>query len=196
MTISRHTSLVRLYRSLAFLDLWHAIRVREARCPHCQGPLHAAHYWRQPWGLLPSEDGRQELSAFLRMRWSWCCGRRGCRRRVTPESWRFCGRRFYVGLVVVLLSGLDTGAEVAEAEAVVAQVDGPTRKTRLRWLEWWRTRFTQSLRWVELLGRLPCGLPVSRLPGCLVAMTSSRDWCALLVAGLWVIRPFTGGTPM
>ena len=134
MTIPRSTSLARLYRALAFMDLWHAIGVCEARCPHCQGPLHAAHYRRKPWGLPPPEDGLQELSAFLTMRWSWCCGRRGCRRRMTPESWRFCGRRFYVGPVVVLLSGLDTGAEVADVEAVAAQADPPTRRTRRRWL--------------------------------------------------------------
>jgi hypothetical protein len=39
-------------------------------------------------------------------RFSLCCGREGCRRRATPPSVRFLGRRVYVGAVVIVASVL------------------------------------------------------------------------------------------
>jgi hypothetical protein len=41
--------------------------------------------------------------AFTR-RFSLCCGREGCRRRATPPSIRFLGRRVYVGAAVIIAS--------------------------------------------------------------------------------------------
>ena len=65
---------------------------RSAGCPHCGGELHSATYPRKPHGLAPS------LRADAR-RFGFCCSR--SRRRVTPPSSRFFGRRYRVGLVSV-----------------------------------------------------------------------------------------------
>src|SRR5258708_4320763 len=72
-------------------------RVRKRACRHCGGALHRGDYARKPRG------GRlaNVAEAFCR-RFSLCCSREGCRRRTTPPSVRFLGRRVYVGAVVVV----------------------------------------------------------------------------------------------
>jgi len=64
-------------------------------CP-CGGSLHRAAYVRKPrgvpWGLPEGFCIRE----------SFCCSREGCRRRLTPPSLRFLGRRVYLGAVVVV----------------------------------------------------------------------------------------------
>ena len=42
-------------------------------------------------------------------RFSFCCDQEGCRRRHTPPSVRFLGRRVYGGLVAVLIPALAHG---------------------------------------------------------------------------------------
>src|ERR1700727_2784827 len=97
-------------------------------CPRCEGPLHRSDYDRKPRGALIAPEGE----AFVR-RFSLCCGREGCRKRATPPSVRFLGRRVYVGAVVILAS------IVAHALGVAAQARAatgvPARTTR-RWLAW------------------------------------------------------------
>jgi hypothetical protein len=41
---------------------------------------------------------------------SLCCSRDGCRRRMTPPSVRFLGRRVYLGAVLVLVSAMQQGS--------------------------------------------------------------------------------------
>lgn len=178
--------LARVLQVLARRDEAHAQAVRAARCPHCGGPLHAAHYLRKAWGAGPVAGPPPE--AALRKRWSWCCGRRGCRRRVTPESWRFHGRRFYVAPVVLVLAAQATGAAVA-----TTGWERPDRRTVGRWREWWRVVFARSRRWLELLAH-GMAVPVSRLPGALVAATGpGRQPLHYLHRGLELVRPWTGG---
>ena len=61
-----------------------AARIKTCRC--CGGNLHAASYPRKPRGV------ERPLVAEAR-RLSFCCTREGCRRRVTPPSVRYFGRR-------------------------------------------------------------------------------------------------------
>ena len=75
----------RIWFFLKQVDAAEAEVCRSAGCPHCGGELHSATYPRKPHGLAPS------LRADAR-RFSFCCSR--CRRRVTPPSSRFFGRRF------------------------------------------------------------------------------------------------------
>ena len=74
-------------------------RVAAERCPACKGPLHRGDYDRKPRGALIALAGE----AFAR-RFSLCCGREGCRKRATPPSVRFLGRRVYLGAVVLVAS--------------------------------------------------------------------------------------------
>ena len=81
----------RLYLALLQLDRVIAAEVEQAGCC-CGGALHSARYPRKPRGvtaeLLPPDYHR---------RLSFCCARDGCRRRTTPPSVRFLGRRVYLG---------------------------------------------------------------------------------------------------
>lgn len=90
-------------------------------CPHCGGKLHWANCARSPRGL----DKKA-------VRFSLCCAQDGCRRRQTPESIRFLGRKVYPGLIVVLVSALNNGLSpkrVAEVRKTVAV----SRATLNRW---------------------------------------------------------------
>jgi hypothetical protein len=71
--------------------------VRAAGCPYCGAALHAGDYPRKPRGVP-----RSLLGPAYERRLSLCCSREGCRRRVTPPSVRFFGRRVYLGALVVL----------------------------------------------------------------------------------------------
>jgi hypothetical protein len=86
------------FRLLVELDEAVTRRVAAERCPVCNGPLHRGDYDRKPRGALIAAAGE----AFAR-RFSLCCGREGCRKRATPPSVRFLGRRVYLGAVVILV---------------------------------------------------------------------------------------------
>ena len=62
----------------------------------CGGVLHSARYPRKPRG------GPPELRQTDNSRLSFCCAQ--CRRRHTPRSVRYLGRRVYLATVVVFAS--------------------------------------------------------------------------------------------
>jgi hypothetical protein len=78
---------------------------RQHDCVHCGGKLHRSDYDRKPRGG-PQWD----------VRFSLCCASEGCRRRHTPPSVRFMGRRVYAGLVVVLVSAMTHGLKPARVQ--------------------------------------------------------------------------------
>ncbi len=56
----------------------------------CGGRLHSANYLRKPRGTPV------QLPEPQRLRLSFCCDRDGCRKRATPRSVRFLGRKVYL----------------------------------------------------------------------------------------------------
>ena len=64
------------------------------------GMLHSARYPRKPRG------GLDDLGPDYATRLSFCCAVDGCRRRTTPPSVRYLGRRVYLGAVVVLVTAM------------------------------------------------------------------------------------------
>ena len=86
----------RLYRFLITIDQEFADEARSEGCA-CGGPVHQANYDRKPRG------GPSDLGPEYGKRLSWCCAREGCRKRKTPPSVRFLGRRVYLGAVVLLV---------------------------------------------------------------------------------------------
>jgi hypothetical protein len=139
-------------------------RVAELACPVCGGPLHRGDYERKPRGGLIARAGETSVK-----RHSLCCGREGCRKRATPPSLRFLGRRVYVGAVVILAS-IVAGAIDAAAK-VLAATGVPARTTR-RWLAWWRGPFPSTEVFAAIRARLievdEAALPASifdHLPG-------------------------------
>jgi hypothetical protein len=163
------------FEELEALDRAIARRVAASRCPACGGPLHAGNYPRKPRGGLVAPGGE----AFL-VRFSFCCGREGCRKRATPPSLRFLGRRVYLGVVVIVASLV---AQVLEA--VSAKVTGVPRRTARRWLAWWRGPFLATEVFfavrASLVGVDVGGIPrsiVERLPG--AALEQARTMLRLL----------------
>ena len=71
-------------------------------CP-CGGRLHSANYPRKPRG------GGENLPESYTCRLSFCCDRDGCRKRTTPPSVRFLGRKVYLAAVVVLVAAMRHG---------------------------------------------------------------------------------------
>ena len=99
---------------------------REGGCPACGGTLHQADYPRNPHGC--PEPWRE---AFATRR-SFCCAQ--CRRRLTPRSVRFLGRRVYLGVIVVLTCVRHSGHH-PKAAALAATLAVPIRTLR-RWQTW------------------------------------------------------------
>jgi hypothetical protein len=115
-----------------------AAKVRQGGCLHCSGKLHRSDYKRKPRGG-PKKD--EEL-----YRDSFCCDQDGCRKRHTPPSVRFLGRRVYWGFVVVLVSAMHHGLK-PERVWVLREQLGIDRRTLERWREWWLETFVQSSFW-------------------------------------------------
>jgi|RhiMetdeSRZDD1v2_1073273.scaffolds.fasta_scaffold204789_3 hypothetical protein len=133
------------FAGLDKMDAAIASAVRAAGCRHCEGPLHQGNYQRKPRGALISGAGE----AFT-VRYSLCCGRRGCRKRSLPPSVRFLGRRVYLEVVVVLAVAF-VQAVGAVGRAVTAS--GVPRRTLQRWGAWWREAFPRLPTWVALRAR-------------------------------------------
>lgn len=142
--------LVKIDRDLAEL-------ARDGQCPHCGAPLHSANYRRKPRGT--AVDGPR-----LRvLRFSLCCSRDGCRRRLTPPSVRFLGRKVYLGGVVVLASALASGL-TARRMRKLNDLFGVSDRTLRRWREWWREAFADSPFWKAARSRLRWPVDPDRLP--------------------------------
>ena len=84
-----------------------AASTRAARCWRCGGALHSASYERKPRGCA---DG---LGQEYAERFSFCCAVDGCRKRTTPPSLRFLGRKIYLATVVTLISAMLHGTTPA-----------------------------------------------------------------------------------
>lgn len=136
-----------------------ARQVGEAGCAHCGGPLYRGDYERKPRGALvaPAAEGSTR-------RYSLCCGREGCRRRATPPSLRFLGRRVYVGAVVIAASMMALTLE--RAGAIRASTGVPARTVH-RWLAWWQGAFVRTEVFVAVAARL-VGVAVEALPASIV----------------------------
>jgi hypothetical protein len=132
------------FAKLEMSDAEIAAEVAAAGCRRCGGPLHRGDYERKPRGGIAAVAGE----AFRR-RFSLCCGRPGCRRRATPPSLRFLGRKVYLEAVVVIAGVV---ARVAETARAILTATGVPARTVSRWGEWWRTS-AQGRWWRSLSGR-------------------------------------------
>jgi hypothetical protein len=112
---------------------------------------------------------------------SLCCARDGCRRRSTPPSVRFLGRRVYAEVVVVLASLVALATD--RSRALCAATGVPARTVR-RWRVWWQGAFLASALWRECQARMVPAPMVAELPASLLsrfsASTALRDLARLL----------------
>lgn len=161
-----------------------AEEVRLKGCP-CDGALHKADYSRASRGAPPG------LPEGSYKRLSFCCAKKGCRRRVTPPSVRFFGRRWYVAPVMVLVCALQHGATPRRLHAVQRWLEHPvSRHTLERWRRWWREIFTAKPFWKGLRGCFSWPVAESRLPLSLIDEFSG-DAATKLVAALKILAPLT-----
>jgi hypothetical protein len=107
-----------LYDQLLTFDQDPAAEARRAGCGFCGGRLHSARYPRK------SRGGLDELGPDYATRLSFCCAVDGCRRRTTPPSVRYLGRRAYLGAVVVLVTALSGGITATRAAQQRAWLGG------------------------------------------------------------------------
>jgi len=174
------------YQLLFRIDQSIAEEVRERGC-ECGGALHAAPYPRKPRGV------RSALDDSYQSRLSFCCAQDGCRRRSTPASVRFLGRKVYLGVIVVLLTALHHGLTETRRRRLIEELDVPLQ-TLWRWRCWWREQFVATRCWGALAGQLIPPIDADSLPGSLLERLSGRALSERLVQLLVLISPVTTTT--
>jgi hypothetical protein len=150
-----------LYDQLLTFDHDLADKARRAGCGVCGGRLHSARYPRKPRG------GLEDLGPDYTTRLSFCCAVDGCRRRTTPPSVRYLGRRVYLGAVVVLISALSGGITATRA-AQLREWLGVSVRTLKRWRAWWRATFVASAFWRGAQARFMPPVVIEALPASLL----------------------------
>ncbi|MEP6971107.1 MAG: hypothetical protein ABJA49_11735 [Betaproteobacteria bacterium] len=142
---------------LVRIDHEFAAQCRADGC-RCGGDLHRANYPRKPRGCPRSM--RDDYSWRL----SFCCA--ACRKRSTSLSVRFLGRRVYLALVVVLVSGSRAGSNSTRAR-LGAEL-GVTRQTLGRWQLWWTEQFALTPLWRATCARFMPPVDVLGFPDTLL----------------------------
>ena len=119
---------------------------RAERCPSCGCHLHCANYPRKP-------RGPRDLPDEYRFRLSFCCAQDGCRKRATPPSVRFLGRKVYLGAVVILVSTMRQGPTPRRVREL-RKLFGVGRRTICRWRDFWNEHFPKTTFWKVASARL------------------------------------------
>ena len=143
------------WRFLFSIDQDLADSARRKACP-CGGRLHWANYPRKPRG------GGDDLPEY-RYRLSFCCARDGCRKRVTPPSVRFLGRKVYLAAVVVLVAAMRQGPSPRRVRTLSRLFD-VDRRTIARWQVFWREQVPQTPFWKVARARLVPTVEITTLP--------------------------------
>ena len=152
----------RLLQSVSFwtfllrIDKQFAASAWQVGCP-CGGRLHRADYPRKPQG------GPKGLPRECMYRLSFCCNREGCRKRVTPQSVRFLGRKVYFAAVIVLVAAMRQGPTPRRVRELTRLFDVDSR-TIARWRGFWREEFPQTAFWKVERGQLALLVELGELP--------------------------------
>jgi len=131
----------KLYALLLKFDADMAAEIQRQRCQQCGGRLDQGHFPRKPrvppWVKLPA--GYDE-------RFSFSCAVEGCRKRHTPPSARYLGRRIYLGVIVVLATAMQQGLAPWRLSRLREEL-GVSSATLERWRTWWQEAFAESAFW-------------------------------------------------
>ena len=152
----------RLLQSVSFwtflfsIDKQFATAACQAGCP-CGGRLHRADFPRKPRG------GPKGLPREYTYRLSYCCNRDGCRKRVTPQSVRFLGRKVYFAAVIVLVAAMRQGPTPRRVRELTRLFDVDSR-TIARWQVFWREQFPRTSFWRVARGQLALLVELADLP--------------------------------
>ena len=171
----------KLYSFLLLIDQDLAAQAQSAGCA-CGGVLHSARYPRKPRGAPRS------LLEQYQSRLSFCCA--ACRRRTTPESVRYLGRRVYLAAVVVLSSVMRVGITGKRVTQLSGFFAVPLR-TLERWRRWWLDAFVDTGFWRAARGRFMPPVDPATLPASLLWRFSGEDLVARLIQSLRFITPLS-----
>jgi hypothetical protein len=170
-----------LYAAPTAIDQELAAVAHADGCRRCRGRLHHGDYPRKPRG------GPADLPASYGKRTSFCCAR--CRKRRTPPSVRFLGRRVYLAAVVVLACVLRQGPTPWRV-ARLRDLLGVSADTLARWHRWWRDAFVRSPFWRAGRSRFARPVDEGDLPRDLLARFGG-DAMAPIIAMLRFLSPLT-----
>lgn len=143
---------VKFFEQLFSEDQRLAEQAREAGCPHCGGRLHQAHYPRKVRGIV------EEAAHLFDRRFSFCCA--VCRRRQTPASLRFLGRRVFAAAVLLVAAVVAVSVSLAEA----ARRWDVAQRTLRRWRQWFQRELLLSDFWKRVVGQLQTPPASERMP--------------------------------
>ncbi len=174
------------FLSLLQIDNDLALEVWKSCCPFCGGVLHTADYPRNPRGIPPDPL----LDENYRRRHSFCCAK--CRKRATPPSVRFLGRRVYLSAVFVLISAMRLGITSKRAARLGEHLGiALSTRTLLRWRKWWLETFSDTPLWKRQRGRLDRPVAVPGIPRSLLRRFDADDLNERLTLFLRFLAPLT-----
>jgi hypothetical protein len=173
----------KFYELLLKFDEDLSAEAQAAGCPRCRGRLDRANYPRKPRGAMA------KLVEEYSTRFSFCCAQEDCRRRHTPPSLRFLGRRVYLGAIVVLACAMQQGATPVRARRL-RELLGVSERTLSRWRQWWQSVLGESDFWKAAQAFFvppaqPSGFPLSLLE------RFGGDEESRLIALLRLLKPVT-----
>jgi hypothetical protein len=168
------------------IDQEFATEAYQKGCLYCGSQLHQANYPRSPIGMpLQFRDYYDE-------RLSFCCD--SCRKRTTPKSVRFFGRRWFPAPLFILISVLTVGINERRLAQVKRHLDiVMSEATWKRWRRWWRESFMATLFWQQNQGLVATSLESNALfPRALLRLFKGilEEKISLL---LRFLSPLTGG---
>ena len=173
------------YQSLLFLDQCICEQVRQAGCPQCGAALHVSNYPRKPRGI-----DRSLLGESYACRFSLCCERDGCRKRCTPPSVRFLGRKLYLGVILIVLCAREQGLSARGRHQLMDQLD-VWPQTLARWQHWWTRQIPATRWWAALCGRLMPVVDVCKLPSSLLGRVEGATLVQRLQQLSMLLMPLT-----
>ena len=151
----------------------------------CGDRLHSGNFQRKPRG------GPAGLAEDADLRYSLCCADLECRKRVTPASLRFLGRKVYLSAVVVVVAAMRHGASPARMRTL-RELFGVSRRTVERWRKWWATAFAEGPFWKAAAASFLPAVEVARLPASLLERFLGDEEERLILL-LRFLGPVTGG---
>lgn len=149
------------YRLLLRFDEELAATERPKGCRVCGKRLEASDFPRKPRGVAG------DLGERFAERLSFCCADRTCRKRRTPPSLRFLGRKVYLGGIVVLIGAMRCGVSPARVRRLHELV-GVSRHTVSRWRKWWSEQLPVTPFWRAMVGTLMPPISTADLPASLL----------------------------
>jgi hypothetical protein len=181
-----------LWRTLFENDQLSAEEVHRQPCPRpdCGGKMNWNNYVRKPRG----GPEHPEFSKYFGYRMSLCCGR--CRKRQTPESVRFLGRKIYIGLTLLVASSRNEGCQSetdppTEKPQMVSPVDSISTRTLGRWVMWWTQSFFKSSFWRGSQGLFATSIDMSAPVSSLISKFVNSSMSETIVTILNFLAPIT-----